>query len=63
MIVIGHRKPEHDETNEEDGLNVISPVAKVVGIDESDFRKHVDKIHPTGGAKNGNQVRIIKFTT
>ena len=31
--------------------------------DENDFRKHVDKIHPIGGAKNGNQARIIKFTT
>ena len=32
-------------------------------VDENDFRKHVDKIHPIGGAKNGNQARIIKFTT
>ena len=44
-------------------LNVISAVAKEAGIDENDLRKHVDKIHPIGGAKNGNQARIIKFTT
>ena len=31
--------------------------------DENDFKKHVDKMHPIGGAKNGNQARIIKFTT
>ena len=62
MIVTGVRKPEDDETNEDDALNVISAVAKEAGVDENDFRKHVDKIHPIGGAKNGNQARIIKFT-
>ena len=46
MIVTGLRKPGNDETNGEDGLNVISAVAKEAGIDENDFRKHVDKIHP-----------------
>ena len=63
MIVMGLRKPLIDETNEDDALNVISAVAKEAGIDENDFRKHVDKIHPIGGARNGNQARIIKFTT
>ena len=62
MIVTGLWKPEDDETNEDDALNVISAVAKEAGVDENDFRKHVDKIHPIGGAKNGNQARIIKFT-
>ena len=63
MIVTGLQKPENDEKNEDDALNVISAVAKEAGIDENDFRKHVDKIHPIGGAKDGNQARIIKFTT
>ena len=63
MIVTGLQKPKDDETNEDDALNVISAVAKEAGAVENDFRKHVDKIHPIGGAKNGNQVRIIKFTT
>ena len=63
MIVMGLRKPEDDETNEDDALNVISSVAKEAGVDENDFRKHVNKIHPIGGSKNGNQARIIKFTT
>ena len=67
MIVTGLRKPENDETNKDDVLNVISAVAKEAGIDENDFRKDVDKIHPTaytgiGGAKHENQARIIKFT-
>ena len=62
MRVTGVRKPEDDETNEDDALSVISAVAKEAGVDENDFRKHVDKIHPIGGAKNGNQARIIKFT-
>ena len=61
MIVTGLRKPKNDKTNKDDALNVIS--AKEAGIDENDFRKHVDKIHPIGGAKNGNQARITKFTT
>ena len=63
IIVTGLRKPVNDETNKDDALNVISAVAKDAGIDENDFRKHVDKIHSIGGAKNGNQARIIKFTT
>ena len=62
MIVAGLRKPENDETNEDDGLDVISAVTKEAGIDKNDFRKYVDKIHPIGGGKNGNQARIIKFT-
>ena len=65
MIVAGLRKPVNDEANEDDTLNVISAVAKEAGIDDNDFRKHVDKIHPIGGAKNGNQARVTvtKFTT
>ena len=62
MIVTGLGKPGNDEANREDGLNVISAVAKKPGIDENDFRKHDDKIHPIGGTENRNQVRIIKFT-
>ena len=45
-------------TNQDDALNVISAVSKGAGVDEN-----VDKIHPIGSAKNGNQARIIKFTT
>ena len=63
MIVTCLRKPENDEANKEDGLNVTSAVAREAGIDENDFRKHVDKIHPICGGKNGNQARIIKFNT
>ena len=63
MTITGLQKSENDETNEEDGLNVISAIVKEAGIDENNFRKHVGKIHPIGGAKNGNQARIIKFTT
>ena len=51
MIVTLLRKSINDETNKDDALNVISAVAKEAGIDENDFRKHVDKIHPIGGAK------------
>ena len=63
MIVTGLRKPDDDETNKDDALNIILAVAKEAGVDENDFRKHVNKIHPIGGAKNRNQVRTIKFTT
>ena len=63
MIVTGLRKPENHITNEDDMLNTISAVAKEAGVDKNDFRKHVDKIHPIGGTKNGNQARIIKFNT
>ena len=63
MIVTDLRKPDNDKRNEDDALNVISAVAKEAGVDENDFRKHVNKIHRTGGTKNGNQARIIKFTT
>ena len=51
MIDIDLRKPEDDKTNKDDVLNVISAVAKEAGVDENDFRKHVNKIHPIGGAK------------
>ena len=60
---MGLQTPKNDETNKEDGLNVISAVTKEAGVDKNDFRKHVNKIHPISGAKNRNQVRIIKFTT
>ena len=63
LTVTGLRKPEDDETNEDDALNVISAFTKEAGVDQTDFMKHVDKIHPIGGAKNGNQARIIKLTT
>ena len=63
MIVTGLPKPDDDETNKDDALNIILAVAKEAGVDENDFRKHVNKIHPIGGAKNRNQVRTIKFTT
>ena len=36
-------------------------VAKLVGIDENNFKKHVVKIHFIGRTENGNQARIIKF--
>ena len=45
-------------TNQDDALNVISAVSKGAGV-----HKNVDKIHPIGSAKNGNQARIIKLTT
>ena len=63
MIVTGLRKPENEEANEEDKLNVISAAAKEAEIDKNDFKKCFDKIHPMGGTKNENQARVIKFTT
>ena len=51
MIIKGLRKSENDETNKEDGLNIILAITKEAGIDKSDFRKHLNKIHPIGGAK------------
>ena len=63
MKITGLQKSKNDETNEEDGLNVILAVTKDAGIDKNDFRKHVDKMHLISGVKNGNQARIIKFTT
>ena len=42
----GLQKSENGETNDDDVLNVIS-----ARIDENDFRKHLNKIHPIGGAK------------
>ena len=41
----------------------ISAIAKEAEIDKNVSRKHVDKTHPISGAKNGNQVRIIKLAT
>ena len=63
MIVMGLWKPENDETNEDDALHITSAVAKEARIDKNDFMKQLNKIHPIGGAKNRNQVRIIKFAT
>ena len=51
MIVTDLRKPDNVKRNEDDALNVISAVAKEAGADENDFRKHVNKIHCTGGTK------------
>ena len=51
MRVTGVRKPEDDETNEDDALSVISAVAKEAGVDENDFRKHVDKVRAIGVQK------------
>ena len=36
---------------------------KYEGKRQGQIRKHVYKIHPIGNAKNGNQARIIKFTS
>ena len=41
----------------------ISAIVKEAEIDKNVSRKHVDKTHPISGAKNGNQVRIIKLAT
>ena len=58
MIVTGLRKPEKEETNDED-----SKRANEDGLDEGEFMKHVDKVLPVGCRENGKQSRIIKFTT
>ena len=63
MIVTGLRKPGKDETNDEDSKRVISAIASEAGLDEEKLTKHVDKVNPVGGTKNGKQSRIIKFTT
>ena len=62
-IVTGLRKPGKDETNDEDSKRIISAIASEAGLNEEEFTKHVDKVHPVGGTKNGKQSRIIKFTT
>ena len=62
-IVTGLRNPGKDETNDEDSKRVISAIASEAGLNEEEFTKHVDKVHPVGGTKNGKQSRIIKFTT
>ena len=58
MIVTGLRKPEKEETNDED-----SKRASEAGLDEGEFMKYVDKVLPVGCRENGKQSRIIKFTT
>ena len=63
MITTGLRKPKKDETNDEDSKRVISTIASEAGLDEGEFMRHVDKVHPVGSTKNGKQSRIIKFTT
>ena len=51
MIIKGLRKFENSETKKQDRLNIISANGKEAGIDENDFRMHVDKIHLIGHAK------------
>ena len=52
MIVMGLRKPEKDETNGKDKKRVISTITSEAGLDEGEFMRHVDKVHPVGGTKN-----------
>ena len=63
MIVMGLRKPEKDETNGKDKKRVISTITSEARLDEGEFMRHVDKVHPVGGTKNDKQSRIIKLTT
>ena len=63
MIVTGLRKPENEEANEEDKLNVISAAAKEADIDKNDFKKCFDKIHPMGGGGGGGGVGVQKTKT
>ena len=63
MVVTGLRKPEKDETNHKDSKRVISAIVSEAGLDEGEFMRHLDKVHPLGGTKSGKQSRIIKFTT
>ena len=48
MVVTGLRKPEKDETNDEDSRRVISAIASEAGLDEGEFMRHVDEVHPVG---------------
>ena len=41
----------------------ISAITNEDGLDEGEFMKHLDKVRPIGGTKNGKQPKIIKFTT
>ena len=41
----------------------ISAITSEDGLDEGEFMKHVDKVRPIGGTKNGKKPKIIKFTT
>ena len=63
MIVTGLRKPEKDETNDEDSKRVISSISSEARLDKGEFMRHVDKVHAVGGTKNGKQSKMIKFTT
>ena len=63
MIVTGLRKPGKDEMNDEDSKRVISAIAREAGLEEGEFTKYVDKVHPVGNTKNDEQWRTIKFTT
>ena len=63
MIVTSLRNPGKDETNDEDSKMVISAIASEAGADEEELTKHMDKVHPVGGTKNGKKSRIIKLTT
>ena len=50
-----------ESPSEESGLNVISAAVKEAGIDEKDFKKHVDKIHPIGCAKKQKPSKNYKI--
>ena len=63
MIVTGLQKPRKDEMNDEDSKRVISAIAREARLDEGEFTKHMDKVHPVGSMKNDKPSRIIKFTT
>ena len=63
MIVTGLQKPRKDEKNDQDSKRGISAITSKARLDEGEFMKHVDKVHPVGDTKNGKQPRIIKFTT
>ena len=63
MTVTDLQKPRKDEKNDEDSKRDISAITSKARLDEGEFMKHVDKVHPVRGTKNGKQPRIIKFTT
>ena len=41
----------------------MSAITSEVGLGEGKFMKHVDKVHPVSGTKNGKLPRVIKFPT
>ena len=52
MIVTGLREPKKDETNDKDSKRVISAIASKAGLNEGEFMRHVDEVHPVGGTNN-----------